>query len=326
VICLNNVYIATGENGNDVFSKAVVEYSADGQTWIQLSAGPFGSEVYLTGLQVQAQYVRMRNTDTTSTNWVKVRVFEANTTRTVVSEAGQFSVTTSLPVYMDNTVDRVLDGKDSTFFWSSRGVESGDYIMIDLGVPSLVHRVVIDTGVAGHTGDYIKDGELLWSADGFSWNSMGKSEQGLIRYENLEITARYIKLVSYAGQTSWFTMSRFDVDYEEAVGTDLYTDNGFARAAELYSACDNHVLTSFSPDPEVAAGHTLTVDVSAYTSVRLLCCTAGEGTTVTLIDKEGQVLSTADLTVDMTFDCTAADRLVILFGQAATSITEIVRR
>lgn len=66
IVRVRNLYIATGEEGTDVFTNAAIEYSADRQSWTELCAGQFGEEIFLEGLDFDARYVRMRNTDTQS--------------------------------------------------------------------------------------------------------------------------------------------------------------------------------------------------------------------------------------------------------------------
>lgn len=321
VIRLDSLYIATGENGKDVFSQAAIEYSTDGERWTELCSGTFGEEIRLTDIGVQARFVRMRNTDTARDSWVKVRVFEANSNRVVAPDSnGSFRLTTSLPTYEEHAPELALDGRQDTFFWSSRGVEAGDYIMIDLGAPCTVHRIVLETGVPGHTADYMLHASLLYSPDGFRWFELGDPGNGRAEYDGLSVTARYIKLLATASQTNWFTMAEFSVEYDPYRHPTLTAEDDFVPATVLGTLTDQNILSCLT----LPAGAVLTADIRSATTVRLLSLAVGEGTMVRLLDADGSVLSETSLTADLTLNCTSASRLIIVVGANPCVLAEII--
>ena len=98
-VTVRNVYITTGNNGRDVLSDIILEYSTDEKNWKKLAAGSFGSEVYFEKLSITAKALRVRCGDQSSPNWVIIRSFEANTTRRPASSGRK--VDTNMPVYQN---------------------------------------------------------------------------------------------------------------------------------------------------------------------------------------------------------------------------------
>lgn len=321
VIQMNSLYIATGENGKDVFSQAAIEYSKDGKSWTELCSGTFGAEIRLTDIGVQARFVRMRNTDTARDSWVKVRVFEANSNRVATPDSnGGFRLTTSLPTYEGHTPELALDGRQDTFFWSSRGVEAGDYVMIDLGAPCTVRRIVLESGVPGHTADYMLHASLLYSPDGYRWFELGNPGNGRVTYDGLSVTARYIKLLATASQTNWFTLAEFSVGYDPYRHPTLTAENDFVPAAALRALTDGNILSCLTLPTDAA----LTADIRNAATVRLLSLSVGDGTVVRLLNADGLVLSETPLTADLTLSCASASRLVIVVGDSPSVLAEII--
>ncbi len=57
-------------------------------------------------------------------------------------------------------------------------MEAGDYVMIDLGAPCHVTEIGLETGVGGHTADYMHSAQVQYSADGYVWHVLGNPGHG----------------------------------------------------------------------------------------------------------------------------------------------------
>ncbi|MFE6971058.1 beta-N-acetylglucosaminidase domain-containing protein [Isoptericola sp. NPDC057653] len=84
------------------------------------------------------------------------------------------AVSTSLPQYSTYAAAHMVDGDDSTLFWSSRAPVVGDEVRYDLDAPAAVTYVAVhmaDNDTAA--GDMIQHGRVEVSADGATWTSVG---------------------------------------------------------------------------------------------------------------------------------------------------------
>ena len=324
IVRVRNLYIATGEEGTDVFTNAAIEYSADRQSWTEICAGQFGEEIFLDGLDFDARYVRMRNTDTQSNAWVKVRVFEANTNRLATPISGKPGLSTSFNTYQDYAPDRITDGKADTFFWAGRAVEAGDYVMIDLGAPCHVTAIGLETGVGGHTADYMHSAQVQYSADGYVWHVLGNPGQGKVTYDGLDLTARYVRLIATAGQTNWFTMSMFTVVHDDYRHPTLSSDLTDLAPTQFGMLTDRNVLTALSI-PSGNAGKTLTILLGESRRVTaFFTAEDATGYTIAFYDGNGQKLSEEALQSGRCAENHAAAIAVITFGGGSITISEIL--
>lgn len=83
---VSEVDILQGRNSKDdvdYFDHAILEYSADGRSWLPLTDSLVKQYVIRwTGDPVKARYVRLKRLESSKTNWAAVRSFEVNPLRT----------------------------------------------------------------------------------------------------------------------------------------------------------------------------------------------------------------------------------------------------
>ncbi len=297
VIDIKNVYMVTGVAGSDALRKGIVEYSTDAKSWTKLYEGSCADELHLTDLAVKARYVRVRSAGQSDGTWTKICAFEVNTNRTVVSDtpAGIPAWTTSLPTYSTYFPEFMKDNDPNTYFWSSRGAQTGDYFEIDLGTVTAVSHITFKTGVPDHATDYVQSGELSYSADGQSWTTLCSISQRDTELD-VEIQARYVRVNVTENQTSWVTVSEFTALSEDQVSPLLQLDADFVPRTDLLSLTDGLYVAFFAPDEQKANGHSLDVTVGESGSVKLIAlCLPESGTTVTVLDAAGQQIKTVAL-------------------------------
>ncbi len=324
VITVKNIYVATGVGGTDALYQGAFEYSTDKKTWTAIEQGTYKDEILIEGLNVQARYVRMRQTDKSNTSWTKVRAFEVNTTRTVVETPMiTATVTTNLPTYQSYTPALACDGNEGTFFWSAREGWVGDYIQLDLGAVVSIARVSFKSGVTGHEADYIRNGELSYSRDGNTWTSLGKvnSRETVV---DANLSARYFRVTVEAAQTNWITVSEFiatsDTDVSESLALDAY----FLPRTDLLTLQDGHLLSLFAPADDKAEGHSLRVTVGETGSVRILSVILPEdGVTAKILDQGGTEMGSISLNYETVVEAPTGSVIVIPLGQGLT-IAEII--
>lgn len=319
VITVNNIYVATGVNGSDVLYQGAFEYSVDNETWTLIEQGSFDEEIFIDGLNLQARYIRMKQTDYTSTSWVKVRSFEVNTTRTVIDvPVINATVTTNLPVYQTYATTLACDGNDNTFFWSAREGQVGDYIQLDLGTTVSVARVSFKAGVTGHEADYIHNGELSYSKDGQSWTVLG-AVNGRETVMDVSVSARYFRVTVKGSQTNWITVSEFSAVGDMDVSENLALDEYFVPRTDLLTLQDGHLQSLFVLDDEKAEGHSLRVTVDESGTVRILAVVLPEGgVTAKLMDENGSEAGTVTLDYETVVEAPVGSVIVIPLGQGLT--------
>lgn len=297
IIDVHNVYVATGVAGSDELRNCIVEYSADGKQWTQLYQGTCGNELFLKDLSIRARYVRARNPDRNDTTWTKVRSFEANTSRAVISDtpAGVPAWSTSMPTYSTHFPEFMADNDPNTYFWSSRGAQTGDYIQIDLGAVISVSHVTFKSGVPDHAADYVISGDLCYSADGQSWTTLCAITDRDTALD-VEIKARYVRVIITKDQTNWVTVSEFSAVSEDNVSPLLHLDSEFVPRTDLLSLTDGTYVSYFAPDEQKAQDHSLRVTLNDSGKARIVALHLPEGgLTVTVKDANGATLSSVEL-------------------------------
>lgn len=319
VITVNNIYVATGVGGSDALYQGAFEYSTDKKTWTAIEQGTYKDEILIDSLNIQARYVRMKQTDKSNTSWTKVRSFEVNTTRTVVDTPMiTATVTTNLTTYQTYTPALACDGNESTFFWSAREGRVGDYIQLDLGAVVDIASITFKSGVVGHEADYIHNGELSYSRDGVSWTTLGKvnSRETVM---DANVSARYFRVTIKAAQTNWITVSEFTVTSDTEVSENLALDEYFVPRINLLTLQDGHLLSLFTPEDEKADGHSLRVTVSESGVIRILAVALPEGgVTAKLLDKDGKETGTLTLNYETVVEASAGTVIVIPLGNGLT--------
>ncbi len=176
--------------------------------------------------------------------------------------------TTGLPVYNGNTADRMTDGDDSTYFWSSRAPKSGESVGVDLGGQQPLGSVKLTMGKSGSTEDYLHKGVLEYSSDGSTWHALGEGFSGQATWSAdapSGTTARYVRARATADQSNWLVVREFTV-----ARTDRPTVSGGPAPTEgssLASAADGVPENAYRAASAPAAGDALTVTYPAPRAV-----------------------------------------------------------
>jgi len=172
------------------------------------------------------------------------------------------TATTSMATYQSNTPDKMTDGDDSTYFWSSSAPASGDYVGVDLGSVQPVSSVTIHMSKSGSPNDYIHVGVLEYSVDGSTWQPAGT----FLNAPSVSATlppgtqARYVRLRSTAVQDYWVVVREFTVAGPSSAGL---TVSGTPAGSSLASAADGNVDTSYRAAAAPASGDALVVTLPA---------------------------------------------------------------
>lgn len=186
------------------------------------------------------------------------------------------SVSTSLPTYENYLPSLMEDGDPDTFFWAGRGGQNGDYIQLDLGAVTAVSHVTFKAGAASHTADYIYHGELRYSSDGQSWTAICDVNSRDTEVD-VNVRARYLRVVVTADQANWITVSEFSAEAEDRVPAELQLDENFVSRSQLLTLLDGYYTSCFALGDPRAEGHTLYVTVGDGGAVSISALALPEG-------------------------------------------------
>jgi hyaluronoglucosaminidase len=170
--------------------------------------------------------------------------------------------TTSMSTYQTNTIDKMTDGDDSTFYWSSETAGVGDYVGVDLGSVQPVSSVKIDMSKSGSPNDYLHVGVLEYSIDGKTWRAAGTflNTPSVTATLPAGAEARYVRLRATAAQSYWVVVREFTVT---SAGSGALSVTGGPTGTGLAAAADGNLDTSYRASGSPAADDALVVTLPA---------------------------------------------------------------
>lgn len=246
--------------------------------------------------------------------------------------SGRPTASTNLGTYQSNSVARMLDGDDSTYFWSDGAPAAGDGVTVDLGRVRDIGSITLAMGKPGSTEDYLHQGVLEYSADGQKWQQLtafsGKPDVSAAAPAGTQ--ARYVRARATAGQDSWLVVREFSIPTDEG----SVTGGPPAEAgSSLRAASDGDPGTVYRAARAPEAGETLELGLVAARGVPFVTVlqpagsaaradiqlrgTDGAWQTVGTLDGPYTRVDTAGRTAD-------AVRLVWHAGSAAPRIADVV--
>ncbi|MFI7065482.1 beta-N-acetylglucosaminidase domain-containing protein [Kribbella sp. NPDC050124] len=189
------------------------------------------------------------------------------------------TASSSQGTYAENVPDRMVDGDESTYFWSNGAPVAGDEIRVDLGTARAIGDVAVLMGKSGSPNDYIHSGVLEYSTDGSSWTELTRATTAEVRF-TAAVTARYVRYRAIVDNPSfWLVVREFAVQVTD--GSELVlTATGTPAPAEgssLSDAVDGNVGTAYVAGSAPTASDALTVELSSPTSADRITVLQAEG-------------------------------------------------
>lgn len=246
--------------------------------------------------------------------------------------SGRPTASTSLGTYQSNAVARMLDGDDSTYFWSDGAPAAGDQLTVDLGEPRAIGSVTLAMAKPGSTDDYLHEGVLEYSADGESWQKLAdfSGKPDVTATPPAGAKARYVRARATAGQGSWVVVREFQVTTTDGAVTG---NPPAAAGSSLRAAADGDPGTVYQAARAAGQGEALEVDLASARpvgSVTVLRPTGSEGDAdVQLRTADGTwhtvgALQGAYTAIDTAGRAADAVRLAWRAGTAAPQVAEVV--
>ncbi|MFE7661463.1 beta-N-acetylglucosaminidase domain-containing protein [Streptomyces celluloflavus] len=168
---------------------------------------------------------------------------------------GRPTASTDLAAYQDNTVSRMTDGDDASYFWSGAAPKAGSYVALDLHTERPLGRITLAMGKSGSPDDYLHHGVLEYSADATHWRQLAAFD------DTAEITvdlsadtgARYVRARATQAQDNWLAVREFTV-----AGADTVTGGPPAAAGSaLGAAADGDPATAYRAARAAQSGESL---------------------------------------------------------------------
>ncbi|MFE7400360.1 beta-N-acetylglucosaminidase domain-containing protein [Streptomyces sp. NPDC057557] len=250
----------------------------------------------------------------------------------ILGVSGRLSASTSLGTYQSNTLARMLDGDDSTYFWSDGAPAAGDQITVDLGRARDIGDITLAMAKPGSTDDYLHAGVLEYSADGQSWQQLtafsGKPDVTATVAAGTK--ARYVRARATAGQDNWLVVREFNVVTQDGAVTG---GPPAANGSSLRAASDGDPGTVYRAARAPEAGEALEMGLVAARPVRSVTVLQPTGSAgradIQLRGTDGTWQTVGALVGPYTEVSTAgreadAVRLVWSAGSAAPQIAEVV--
>ncbi|HJP74758.1 MAG TPA: beta-N-acetylglucosaminidase domain-containing protein [Pseudonocardiaceae bacterium] len=237
---------------------------------------------------------------------------------------------TSMSTYQSNTPDKMVDGDDATFFWSSAPPNPGDYVGVDLGAVEAISHVSLHMSKPTSPSDYIHSGVLEYSADNANWTTAGSYDNTTDIEADLPAgtQARFVRFRDTQVQTNWVVVREFDVTSPDNATPTVTGTPAPAAGSILAAASDGSPDTSYVAANAPAAGDALQIALPKPRPVQRVLVLGTGSATVSVHDATGwrdigtlrpgyTDLPAGNATIDTI-------RLQWTAGSAAPSIAEVV--
>ena len=198
------VFKQGGDSNTDFIDKGSAYYQGTDNAWHK--AGDVTSDksqVIKLSSPVEAKAIKVVN-DEAKEIWWRVVDLHATYGKSAATQA----ITTNMPVYQTNKIERAIDGNDSTQFWSSRATQANDWVMLNFGESKYIDTVRMLQGAT----DSFTSSKLYYTTDktpsqNGNWTELatlnGAADQ-TVTFDRVEATG--IKVVATQGAGNWFQL------------------------------------------------------------------------------------------------------------------------
>lgn len=118
------------------------------------------------------------------------------------------STSTNAKIYENYTLDNLIDGNNSTYFWEDGNQSVGQYVQVDLGTEIPFNTIQL-TSPSDVGDDYCKDADVLVSADGSNWTKIGSytGSTSPRNFSNILPKVKYIRVQITTAKSNWWKLA-----------------------------------------------------------------------------------------------------------------------
>ena len=198
------VFKQGGASNTDFIDKGSAYYQGTDNAWHK--AGDVTSDksqVIKLSSPVEAKAIKVVN-DEAKEIWWRVVDLHATYGKSAATQA----ISTNMPTYQTNKIERAIDGNDSTQFWSSRATAANDWVMLNFGESKFIDSVRMLQGAS----DCFASSKLYYTTDkeptqNGTWTEVatlsGAADQ-TVTFDRVEATG--IKVVATQATANWFQL------------------------------------------------------------------------------------------------------------------------
>ncbi|MCN9244872.1 beta-N-acetylglucosaminidase domain-containing protein [Streptomyces sp. RY43-2] len=196
----------------------------------------------------------------------------------ILGISGRPTASATLGTWQSNAPARMLDGDDSTYFWSDRSPAAGDGVTVDLGRTRELGDITLAMAKPTSPDDYLHEGVLEYSVDGQTWQQLAAfaGKPDVTATVPAGTSARYVRARATADQENWLVVREFDVTTKDgAVTGGPPAATGFS----LRAAADADPNTVYRAARAPEAGDALQTGIEHTGPVRSVTVLRPTGTT-----------------------------------------------
>ncbi|MPQ43498.1 beta-N-acetylglucosaminidase domain-containing protein [Clostridium tarantellae] len=217
----------------------VIESSYDNLQWKKVSEGlEFSTEKPVVG-----KYFRIKALKDTTLDLNSINIGIETYTSSEISTNRRVSTNANIHP------DFIKDNDYGTSFVCSDTIKEGDFVQIDLGKVKHVRDINL---VQGPGGDYI-EGDIQYSVDGENWTNVGEVEGIDTLIKDLDLEARYVRVLSKGYKDRWSRVREFTVNTTIAeYKTEASVPGTYVDRTE--NTRDENLNTAYIPSRDIVSG------------------------------------------------------------------------
>ncbi len=238
---IGSVYVAQDtarNNGRDILSKAVIEYSTDNAAWIHYADLAAQNEQTLVA-PAEARYIRVRNTEQKGVWWrlSEIQVFSAEdsplSSAVSLIDLRVGNHTNINDNSKNNKLQYVTDGDETTLAWlagsDNRNIPAGGGVELRLSKPIDISGIRLlqgkgSTDIVSSLKASYKDGEGNWQEIGIKENAGDN-----VLFSFAPVTASAVRIVNSGSTTSaWWKLYELSVIPYSSDGSRIVYSNSVA--------------------------------------------------------------------------------------------------
>ena len=222
-IKVNNIEFLMGANSNlnDTMAKAKIQYTEDGETWVDLNDEIYTlpKELRIDNLDLEVQGIRLIATEAKQNTWLGVRDISIN--KTVLKEE-VYQVTASISENVGirgGSLNNIVDGNEQSYVHLAKNpyinpdrdtTPADSWVQVDLGEVKEIGEIKFIQA----SGDKIDEAELEYTVNGEDWISLGAYSKQTEITKNCSgsgIRAKAVRIRNKATTPRWWQVYEFTV-------------------------------------------------------------------------------------------------------------------
>jgi len=174
----------------------------------------------------------------------------------------KISTITNSSTYQNYTPEKMVDTSNTTFYWTAKATNVGDFFGIDLGATKNIKTIKVLMG--NNDSDYMHKGTLEYSLDAKTWSKIKDFDNtpDLI-VDNLSVQLRYVRCRSIGSEINWLKVRDFQATSDSSLLNEV---TGLPKSVEdspMKNILDGDITTAYRASNNPQAGDEIVCDISS---------------------------------------------------------------